>query len=308
MRLRWFDRWLRDIPTGVEDDRPVRIFVMGGGDGRRNGQGRLNHGGRWREESEWPLSRAQRTTCYLRSGGELSADAPGESDPPRAYTHRPDNPVPTVGGAFAALSTLVKLPTGINPAVVKPRDRMRPLVGAGGDHQQPGPDTVGARPPFLPLAMRPDVLVFQTEPLSEDVEVTGAAEVTLWVSSSAVDTDFTAKLVDVYPPNADYPAGYHLNIVDSIIRARYRNGFERAELMSPSEICEVRIPLAPVSNLFKAGHRIRLDVASSNFPRFDVNPNTGEAMGRHTHTVKALNKVYLDGVHPSRMVLPIIPA
>ena len=120
------------------------------------------------------------------------------------------------------------------------------------------------------------MLVFQTRPLEEDVEVTGSIEVVLWVSSSAVDTDFTAKLLDVYPPSEDYPDGYHLNLVDSILRARYRNGFERAELMQPGEVYRVRIPLPPISNLFKTGHRIRLDIASSNFPKFDVNPNTGE--------------------------------
>ena len=125
--------------------------------------------------------------------------------------------------------------------------------------------------------------------------------------NSNVDTDFTAKLVDVYPPNEHYPEGYHLNLCDSIIRARYRTGFERAEPLEPGRVSGVRIKLPPTSNLFTKGHRIRLDIASSNFPRFDVNPNTGEPMGRHTHTVKALNTVYLDRSRPSHVVLPIIP-
>ena len=152
------------------------------------------------------------------------------------------------------------------------------------------------------------MLVFQTDVLTEDIEVTGAVEVRLWVSSSTVDTDFTAKLVDVYPAGPDYPGGYHLNLADSIIRARYRNGFERGELMEPGVVYHVRIALPPVSNLYKAGHRIRVDVASSNFPRFDVNPNTGEPMGRHTHTVKATNTVHFDRHNPSHVVLPIVPA
>ena len=139
------------------------------------------------------------------------------------------------------------------------------------------------------------------------MEVTGGIEVVLWVSSSAVDTDFTAKLLDVYPPSEDYPDGYHLNLADSIIRARYRNGFERAEMMEPGKEYRVRIPLPPISNLFRAGHRIRLDIASSNFPKFDVNPNTGEPMGRHTRTVEARNTVYMDSDRPSHVVLSIIP-
>jgi putative CocE/NonD family hydrolase len=184
---------------------------------------------------------------------------------------------------------------------------MRNLVIAGGAHQQPEPGMYGAEPPYVPLAARPDVLVFQTEPLVEDIEVTGPVDVTLWVSSSALDTDFTAKLLDIYPPNADYPSGYHLNLTDSIIRARYRDGFDRGVPMEPGAAYRVQIDLPPTSNLFKVGHRIRVDVASSSFPKFDVNPNTGEPVGRHTHTVKARNTVYLDRERPSQVVLPVIP-
>jgi putative CocE/NonD family hydrolase len=130
----------------------------------------------------------------------------------------------------------------------------------------------------------------------------------LWISSSAVDTDFTAKLIDVHPANEDYPGGYDMLLCDSIIRARYRNSFEREELMTPGEIYPIEIELPPTSNVFKAGHRIRLDISSSNFPRFDLNPNTGEAMGQHTYTQVAHNAVYVDRDHPSHIVLPIIPA
>jgi hypothetical protein len=166
---------------------------------------------------------------------------------------------------------------------------------------------VAARAPYLTLDTRADVLVFQTPPLESPLEVTGAAIMNLWISSSAVDTDFTAKLIDVYPPNADYPDGYHLNLVDSIIRCRYRNSWEREEMMEPGKIYQVQISLAPTSNLFQAGHRIRIDISSSNFPRFDVNPNTGEPMGRHTHSIVAHNTVYLGRDYPSRVGLPIIP-
>jgi putative CocE/NonD family hydrolase len=131
--------------------------------------------------------------------------------------------------------------------------------------------------------------------------------VKLWISSSAPDTDFTAKLIDVYPASEAYPAGYHLNLVDSIIRCRYRESWEREKLMEPGEIYPVEIRLPPTSNLFQVRHRIRLDISSSNFPRFDVNPNTGEPMGRHTHAVPAHNALYLGRDHPSQVVLPIIP-
>lgn len=134
-----------------------------------------------------------------------------------------------------------------------------------------------------------------------------AIDVSLRVSSSAVDTDFTAKLLDVYPSSEDYPDGYHLNLADSIIRARYRNGFDSADMMEPGEAYTVRIALPPISNLFKAGHVIRLDVSSSNFPRFDVNPNTGEPMGRHTRMVETHNTVYLDRARLSHVVLPVVP-
>jgi putative CocE/NonD family hydrolase len=185
--------------------------------------------------------------------------------------------------------------------------RLRHIVGLGAAHQQEAPAIFGAQPPYPLLAERPDVLVFQTEPLTADLEVTGSITVKLWISSSAVDTDFTAKLVDVYPPNADYPDGYHMNLIDSVIRTRYRNGWAQAELLTPGEIYPVEISLAPTSNLFQASHRLRIDISSSNFPRLDVNPNTGEPLGRHTQQVVAHNTLYLDRQHPSHVVLPVIP-
>ena len=159
----------------------------------------------------------------------------------------------------------------------------------------------------MPLASRDDVVVFQTPPLEADVEVTGPVQVNLWASSSAVDTDFTAKLVDVYPPSVDYPMGYALNICDGIIRAVYRESWERAEPLTPGRVYELAISLYPTSNVFARGHRIRLDVSSSNFPRFDVNPNTGAAPGRRRGTVAAQNAIYHDAEYPSHVVLPVVP-
>jgi len=159
-----------------------------------------------------------------------------------------------------------------------------------------------------PLSARNDVLVFQTPPLDRDVEVTGRLIVKLWASSSAPDTDFTAKLVDVYPPSADFPAGVDLNIADSIVRARYRDSLEKASLMKPGEIYRFMIEMYPTSIVFRRGHRIRLDISSSNFPRFDVNPNTGEPLNNNRRWAIAENAVYHDAQHPSHILLPIIPA
>jgi len=236
---------------------------------------------------------------------------PADSSDERAsYTFDPARPVPTVGGSLVGFYEMVGVLAGIDPwfaGYIPWRVRMREIVRPGGFDQREQPGLVGASPPFLSLASRPDVLAFQTEPLPDPVEVTGPVSVRLWVSSSAPDTDFTAKLVDVYPPSADYPNGYHLGLVDSVIRARYREGWDREVLMEPGRIYPVEITLAPTSNLFSRGHRIRIDVSSSNFPRFDVNPNTGEPVGRHTYHQVARNTVHLDREHPSHILLPIVP-
>ena len=146
----------------------------------------------------------------------------------------------------------------------------------------------------------------RADALEAGIEVTGPVVVNLWASSSAVDTDFTAKLVDVYPPNEDFPRGFDMNITDGMIRARYRNSFEAPELMTPGEVYRFAIELYPTSNLFAKGHRIRVDISSSNFPRLDVNPNTGEALGLNRRIVVAENAVFHDAAHPSHIVLPVI--
>jgi putative CocE/NonD family hydrolase len=158
-----------------------------------------------------------------------------------------------------------------------------------------------------PLSARNDVLVYQTRPLERDVETTGRLIVNFWASSSAPDTDFTAKLVDVYPPNSDFPSGVDLNVADSIVRARYRDSIEHANLMKPGVIYPFTIEMYPTSLLFKRGHRIRLDISSSNFPRFDLNPNTGEPLNNNRRWATADNAIYHDREHPSHVVLPVIP-
>jgi putative CocE/NonD family hydrolase len=284
-RLRWYDRWLRDQKNGLDDDPPVLIYVMGTGDDRRSPANRLKHGGYWRAEREWPLARARSTPYYLHEDGSLSTAPPSAPSSRTTYTFDPRHPVPTIGGNISSNNN---------------------LMTNGGYDQRPRDDTHAADN-RLPLSERRDVLVFRTEPLLEDVEVTGTVQVRLFVSSTAPDTDFTAKLIDEIPPNPDYPLGFDLNIGDSILRARYRESLDRPRLMVPGEVYPLTITLYPTSNVFKKGHRIRVDISSSNFPRFDVNPNTGDALGMHRRMVAADNTVLHDAGHPSRVELPVVP-
>ncbi len=286
-RLRWFDRWLKGAANGVDREPRVRIFVMGGGSGRKNPAGRLDHGGHWRAETDWPLPGTQWTPYYLHADGLLSSSLPEKAESFREYRYDPAHPVPTVGGTITS---------------------GQPVMVGGGFDQREGPAFFGSRAPWAPLADRPDVLVFQTPPLGEVLELTGPLRVNLWISSDGPDTDFTAKLIDVYPPGPDYPDGYAMNLTDGILRARYRKSWERPELMQPGAVYPVTIDAFPTSNLFQPGHRIRLDISSSNFPHFDANPNTGEPEGWNTRVRIATNRVYLDRARPSHAVLPVIPA
>lgn len=287
LRLRWFDEYLKGMASGLAGEAPVRIFVMGGGSGRRDGNGRLEHGGRWRDEAEWPIARTRPTTLYLASGGLLAQAPPPAGTAPTEYAFDPADPVPTVGGNFANYGT-----TG--------------FLEGGGFDQQSGTMS-GDSSARRPLAERPDVMVFRTPPLADGIEVTGVVSCRLWVSSSAVDTDFTVKLIDEYPPSDDYPQGYALNLGDTILRMRYRNGFERQEMMTPGEVYEIELRLQATSNFFARGHCIRLDVSSSNYPHYDVNPNTGEPLGLATRREVAHQTLFMDGARPSRVVLPVIP-
>jgi putative CocE/NonD family hydrolase len=286
LRARWFDRWLKGERNGVDAEPPVRIFVMGGGSGRRNAAGRLDHGGRWRSERDWPIPDTRWTPYHLGRDGSLSPSVPAAPDAWREYRFDPAKPVPTIGGTVTS---------------------GQPVMVGGAFDQREGPRFFGSTEPYRPLAERPDVLVFQTPPLETDVEVTGPIAANLWISSDCPDTDFTIKLVDVYPPNADYPEGFAMNITDGILRVRYRDSWERPSLMVPGTVYAIRVSAFPTSNVFARGHRIRLDVSSSNFPHFDVNPNTGEPEARATSVRVATNRVYLDAGRPSHVVLPVIP-
>lgn len=285
LRLKWFDHWLKGMATDILEGPPVRIFVMGGGGGRKTPRGKLYHGGAWRGESAWPPASTRSTGYYLHSTGALSPEKPSAGDATRQFEFDPTHPVPTIGG-FGAPGT--------------------PGVISGGAYDQRGnPRRWFTCADAGPLASRPDVLVFQTEPLGEPIEVVGPVEVHLYAASSAIDTDFTAKLIDVCPPNEDYPEGFAMNLCDGLIRARYRGSREKPEMMTPGQVYEFIISLQVTGNLFARGHRIRLDISSSNFPWFDVNPNTGAASWAPGDKLVAHQTIHCDARHPSQVVLPI---
>lgn len=286
----WFDHVLKgdDSVVGRRDPfaTPVRLFIMGTGDGHRTDDGLLFHGGYWRNEREWPLERARMTPYYLHGDGTLSPHAPAQDSSSTTYDYDPADPVPSIGGNVSSAGG---------------------IMHQGGWDQRGGPH-IWNFPEPIPLSHRNDVLVFQTEPLEEDMEVTGDIQVRLWVSSSAVDTDFTAKLVDVYPSSVDFPGGFDLLINDGILRTRFRENLWEEHMMEPGEVYELLITLYPTSNVFKRGHRIRVDISSSNFPRFLPNPNTGEPIGTERRSEVATNTVFHDRSRPSHIILPLIPA
>ena len=259
--LRWYDSLLKGIVNGLDHEKPVKIFVMG----KNN----------WREEDDWPLERAKATRYYLRSttpanglqgGGTLSTAAPAEEKPDQ-YVYDPNDAVPTIGGPLCCQP----LPTGVGPQDQRSAEA------------------------------RGDVLVFSSPAFTQNTEVTGPISLDLYVSSSAVDTDFTGKVVDVWPN------GFAQNLTEGILRLRYRNSPERPELGNPGEIYHITVDLWATSNVFLPGHKLRLEVSSSNFPRFDRNLNTGEDQARGTHMIKATNVIYHDKSRPSALVLPILP-
>ena len=227
---------------------------------------------RWRQEEEWPLARTCYTRYYLHSGGRanslagdgrLSLDPP-ENEPSDCFDYDPLDPVPTLGGQSMFIEN-----TG-------PKDRR-------------------------PVERRDDVLVFSTDRLERDLEVTGPIRLTLYAATGAPDTDFTATLVDVHP------GGKAICISEGIVRARFRKSWQNPTLLTPGKVYCFRITVWETSNLFRAGHRLRLEVSSSNFPRFDRNLNTGADAGTDTGFQTARQTVYHTSQYPSHIILPVIP-
>jgi len=228
---------------------------------------------RWRDESEWPLARARPVSYYLHPGGSLSTESPGGNRPDR-YTYDPADPVPTLGGNHSV--------GPYNPGLY--------------EHAKPGP--MDQRP----IEQRTDVLTYTSDVLKQDTEVTGPVALKLFASSSALDTDFIAKLTDVYPD------GRSINITEGVIRARFRaNLWGRPRLLTPGRAYEFTVDMLVTSNVFRKGHRIRVDITSSNFPLWDRNLNTGNDPGTDTEMRIAEQTIYHDSDRPSRIILPVIP-
>ena len=282
-RLRFFEQVLGGA---ADTEPPVRLFLMGGGSGRRTASGKLDHGGTWITATDWPVPEAEPVAFYLQPDFTLAPAAPPAGAAPLQFDYDPRNPVPTIGGNLTSLE---------------------PVAVGGSFDQTESAAFFGCKPPYLPLAARADILVFQTAPLTEPTSVVGPIEAELWVATDAPDTDFTAKLIDVYPPSADYPRGYAMILTDGILRLRYAEDPAHPRLRQPGELVRARVTLFPTANLFAAGHRIRLDISSSNFPKFDVNPNTGEPDAQSQRSRIATNTVYVDASRPSRIMLPVLP-
>jgi putative CocE/NonD family hydrolase len=257
--LRWYDFWLKGTPNGVDDDPPIRIFVMGEN--------------RWRTEREWPLARTRYTDLYLHSGGGantaegdgvLTLDPP-ELEPADTYLYDPADPAPSREQTAA-----------IGDVSYQPADQGE-------------------------VESRGDVLVYTTPVLDRDVEVTGPVRLVLFAESSAPDTDFTARLTDVQPD------GRSLHVTSGIVRARFRESLEEPSLLREGSVYRYEIALGATSNLFRQGHRIRLQISSSDFPRHDRNLNTGQVIGASAETAAARQLIRHDRERPSHLILPVIP-
>ena len=282
-RLRHFDSVIKGRPN---PEPPVRLFMMGGGSGRKTTAGHLAHGGHWLRFADWPPPEAIPMAYHLHPAGRLDPADPYDDAEPVSFDFDPANPVPTIGGTLTS---------------------MEPVASGGAWNQVESPEFFGCKPPYLPLASRADVLAFQTRPLAGPVRVAGPLTATLWVATDAPDTDFTAKLLDIYPASADYPQGYALLLADGICRLRYAEDPARPRLRKPGEVVKITITLFPTANVFMPGHRIRLDISSSNFPKYDVNPNTGEPEGAARRKRVAVNTVFMDATRPSHVTLHLLP-
>jgi uncharacterized protein len=261
LQLRWYDYWLKGIDNGLASEPPVKLFVMG-----RN---------EWVYEREYPLARTRYQPLYLASGGaangsrgdgRLRWEKPTGASPPDRFRYDPDDPVPSLGG-----NNCCGTPTPAGPMDQRP------------------------------IEARRDVLVYDSDILSEELEATGPVKVVLFASSDAVDTDFVAKLVDVHPDGSSY------NMAEGILRARYRETLSQPKPLTPGQVYRLEIDLVGTSVAFRAGHRIRIHVTSSHFPQFDRNPNTGAAFGTTSEVRVAQQTIYHDAERASHVLLPVIP-
>jgi putative CocE/NonD family hydrolase len=269
--LRFYDHWLKGNDTGMAAGPPVSLFTMGTNE--------------WRHVHEWPLPGTAHVNWYLHSGGRaqgaagdgtFSTEPPVGDEPADSYRSDPLDPVPTIGGNNS-LATMLQASTM--------------EVRTGPSDQ-------------APIESRPDVLVYTSAVLSEDMDVTGPIEAVLYASSDARDCDFVMRLSDVHPD------GRSIFVTEGILRARHRNGFDRVDLLEPGKVEEFRIRWYPTSMVFRKGHRLRVSVASSSFPRISRNLQSGGDIATDTEAdaVIATQTILHTAACPSRIVLPVVPA
>ncbi|MXR21428.1 CocE/NonD family hydrolase [Halobacterium bonnevillei] len=303
-RKQFFDHYVRG--EDAWDMSRVEYFMMGFGDGHQTDDGSLFHGGEWRSADEWPPEGTEMTKFYAHADGTLSTEQPTASESSTSYEFDPNDPVPTIGGNTSSYLTFEPREESVGAYPLGDRNIVD-FAGRGGYDQRTDEDTYGASPPYGPLSERDDVLVYRTPPLEEPVEIAGPIRVRVFGETDGPDTDFTAKLVDEHPPSDDYPNGYDLNLSDSICRARFRGYRDEPDLVEPGEVYEFYMEPYDTANHFKEGHRIRLDVSSSNWPRFDVNHNTGGPLYVDEEYRVAENTVHHSASHPTHVELPIQP-
>ncbi|WP_238392220.1 CocE/NonD family hydrolase [Halorussus amylolyticus] len=312
-RLRFFEHYLKGEETWT-DQPAVEYFRMGGGggdgdsggDSRRVQRERIFHGGEWQDADDWPLPDTEYTRFFAHADGTLARERPDADDSATTYEFDPRNPVPTIGGNCSSYVTFEQREESLFEYPLEKR-HWYSVTGQGGYDQRTGEETVGASAPYGPLEQRDDILVFRTPPLESAVEIAGPIRVRVYGSTDAADTDFTAKLIEEYPPSPEFPEGFALNLSDSICRARYRGYRDHPDFVEPGEVYEFYMEPYPTANTFGAGHRIRLDISSSNYPRFDVNHNTGGPLYGDREYEVARNTVYHEKEHPTHVELPVRP-
>ncbi|OOF57338.1 CocE/NonD family hydrolase [Rodentibacter myodis] len=281
-RLDWFEKYLK-LPVDQNEKHNISFFMMGGGNGRKDSEGRMQHGGQWIHSNSYPFPKTETQIWFLQHDFGLKQVPSKEKI--HIFQSDPNNPVPTIGGAITS---------------------GKPIFWGGAFDQRELPGFYGSKQNNMPLNARKDILSYQSDILEHDLCLAGEVKIRLFFESDAPDCDFTAKLIDVYPPNEDYPQGYAMNITDGIIRCRYRNSWTTPTLLETGKIEEVIIRPFESCNLFKKGHRLRIDISGSNFPHFDCNPNSGEPEGYANIKRIATNKIYVGKLYASALEIQVI--
>ncbi len=286
-RLKWFDHCLKGKAHQRFTKSKVSYFQMGGDHGERTETGRICHGGEWHESTNFPPANRLSRRFFLTAPGGLVEAPSGTVETAVSLRFDPNRPTPSIGGAITS---------------------GEPVMFGGSFDQVERPDFFGCSAPGRRLADREDVLVFETPILTDPLDVAGEIEIHLAISSDCPDTDFHARLIDVYPDPNSISEETAINIAHGLLRLRYRNSWTEPKLMTPGEIYQTSFKLTPIANRFRAGNRMRIMISGSSFPHFDVNPNTGKAQGAAQSQRVAMNRIHFGEGHRSCIDVPIVAA